>query len=234
MLSGTAYWTQAEPSLIVPGGEVPALSSGMHTHCHAVNDLYCQQGVVLSAAGALTWLCGVLGVQSLEAFVHDIEAANLAPAEVPVFTPYLGGERTPHNDPLATAAFSGMRYTTTPLHLGRAVLDGVALAIADCHDALLGDGAPIERIVLIGGGARSRLWCEIIATVLNRTVEISAEAAVGPALGAARLARKAVGGPLIGVSTAAREKIAPRAQWREHYANHRVMFRRHYAALRNI
>lgn len=212
---------------------VPALSGGMHTHRHAVNDLYCQHGVVLSAAGALSWLAGILGIESIDEFVRGIEAANLAPADVPVFTPYLGGERTPYNDPLATAAFSGMRHTTTILHLGRAVLDGVALAIADCHDALLGDAAPIDRIVLIGGGARSRLWCEIIATVLDRTLEISADAAVGPALGAARLARKAAGGPLIGSPASLRNEIAPRVEWRDQYATKRGAFRRQYVALRS-
>jgi xylulokinase len=212
---------------------VPAWSGGMHTHRHAVNDLYCQHGVVLSAAGALSWLAGVLGIDSVEHFVRDIEAANLESADVPVFTPYLGGERTPHNDPLATATLSGMRFSTTPLHLGRAVLDGVALAIADCHDALLGDGAPIERIVLIGGGARSRLWCEIIATVLDHPLEIAADAAISPALGAARLARRAVGGPLIGLSKSTSDQILPRREWRRQYESKRNSFRRQYAALRD-
>jgi xylulokinase len=211
---------------------VPALSGGMHTHRHAMAGLYCQQGVVLSAAGALSWLAGLLGVPSIEQFVHEIETAALAPCDVPLFTPYLGGERTPYDDPLATATLSGLRYTTTPLHLGRGVLDGVALALADCHDALLGAGAPIERIRLIGGGARSRLWAEIVATVLDRPLELPAEGAVGPALGAARLARKALGGPLLGAPQATKQAISPRPEWRHDYARKREAFRRQYIALR--
>jgi xylulokinase len=211
---------------------VPALSGGMHTHRHAVNDLYCQHGVVLSAASALTWLAGALGIDSIEQFVRDIEAASLEPGDVPVFTPYLGGERTPHNDPLASAAFSGVRFTTTPVHFGRAVLDGVALAIADCHDALVADNAPIERITLIGGGARSRLWAEIIATVLDRQLQLPAEAAMGPALGAGRLARQAIGGPLLGGPKVASEEVFPRREWQEQYAMKRKAFRRQYLALR--
>ena len=210
---------------------VPALSSGMHTHRHAVNGLYCQQAVVLSAAGAFSWLAGLLGVD-IERFIRDIEAAELAPSDVPVFTPYLGGERTPYNDPRATAALSGMRFTTTPVHLGRAVLDGVALAIADCHDALLRDDAPIERISVIGGGARSRLWTQIIATVLDRPLQRPAESAVGTALGAARLARQAIGGPLLGATNAATEEVLPRQEWRQQYAIKREAFRRQYVALR--
>jgi xylulokinase len=212
---------------------VPALSAGMHTHRHAVSPLYCQQAVVLSAASSLAWLSALLGLDSVERFVREIEAAPLAPDDVPVFTPYLGGERTPHNDPLATAALSGMRFTTTPVHLGRAVLDGVALAIADCHDALLADNAPIERIRLIGGGARSRLWAEIIATVLDRRLELPAEGALGPALGAARLARQSIGGPLIGAAESETDAVLPRPAWREPYAIKREAFRRQYTALRH-
>jgi len=127
---------------------------------------------------------------------------------------------------------SGMRFTTTPLHLGRAVLDGVALAIADCHDALLADGAPIERVRLIGGGARSGLWAEIIATVLDRTLELPAEGVIGPALGAARLARQSVGGPLLGTAHMSHREVAPRREWRDAYARKRDVFHTQYAALR--
>ncbi len=211
---------------------VPALSRGMHTHRHAVTNLYCQQAVVLSAAGALSWIAGILGFDSVERLVRDIEAASIAPEDVPVFTPYLGGERTPHNDPLATATLTGMRVTTTPLHLGRAVLDGVALAIADCHDSLIADDAPIDRIALIGGGARSHLWAQIIATVIDRCLELPAEGALGPALGAARLARQATGGPLLGSVKSAKEEVMPRPEWRQLYAAKREAFRRQYAALR--
>jgi xylulokinase len=211
---------------------VPALTGGMHTHRHAVEGLYCQQAVVLSAAGALAWLARLLGVDSIERFVGEIEAASLAPGDVPVFTPYLGGERTPHDDPHATATFSGLRFATTPLHLGRAVLDGVALALADCHDALASDDAPIERIRLIGGGARSRLWAQIIATVLEREIEVPADGAVGPALGAARLARQSIGGPLVGAAPAQAMTVSPQSQWRGDYARKREIFRAQYAALR--
>lgn len=212
---------------------VPALAKGMHTHRHAVDHLYCQQGVVLSAAGALAWMAGALHHDDIGQFVGEIEAAALDPHEIPLFTPHLGGERTPYNDPLATATISGLRFITTPLHLGRAVLDGVALALGECHDALLGDAAPIERIRIIGGGARSTLWAELVATVLDRTLEVPAEAAQGPALGAARLARQAIGGPLLGNAGDDARVVEPRAEWRPHYAAKREDFRRQYTLLRD-
>ncbi len=212
---------------------VPALARGMHTHRHAVDALYCQQAVVLAAGGALTWLAKLLGVESVERFVTDIESTPMMPRDVPLFTPYLGGERTPYDDPLATATMSGMRFTTTPLHLGRAVLDGVALALADCHDALAADDAPVDRIRLIGGGARSLLWAEIIATVLNRSLEIPADGAVGPALGAARLARQSVGGALLATPQPVRDVVLPRPEWREDYLRKREAFHAQYSALRD-
>lgn len=212
---------------------VPALGGGMHTHRHAVSGLYAQHGCVLSAAAALNWLCDLLGVSDVGDFVRRIEVAALAPDEVPVFTPYLAGERTPHNDAQATAGFSGLRVMNGPLHLGRAVLDGVALAIGDCQDALRQGGAPIERVALIGGGARSRLWAEIIATVIDLPLAIPANAALGPAFGAARLARQASDGPLVARRTNEPEddQIAPRPEWQDAYRRKRDIFRRQYSAL---
>lgn len=217
--------------LAVNDAFVPALRHGMHTHRHALPHTFVQQGCVLSAASALDWLCNLVGEADPGALITRVEAANLMPDEVPVFTPYLAGERTPHNDPTATATFSAVRMTSGPLEFTRAVLDGVALALADCQDALLADAAPIERITLIGGGARSRFWAEIIATVIGRTLRVLPEASVGPALGAARLARLSIGGPLIAKRVDGRDEtsVHPRAAWVDAYARKRERFRRHYA-----
>lgn len=209
---------------------IPALGGGMHTHRHAIAGLFAQHGCVLSAASALDWLAGLLGIDDIGGFVAAIEAAALPPERAPIFTPYLAGERTPHDDPLATATLSGLSFATDRLQLGRAVLDGVALAIGDCHDALSATGARIERLMLIGGGARSRLWAEIIATVLGRPLLVPASAALGPALGAARLARAAVGGPLIAAASTP-ITIGPRAEWTAIYRDKRAAYRRHYEAL---
>ena len=77
----------------------------------------------------------VLKVSSPDRFLAEIEKADLSSDDIPVFSPYLAGERTPHDDPHATAAFSNLGFGMSSLHLGRAVLDGVAFAIADCQDA---------------------------------------------------------------------------------------------------
>jgi xylulokinase len=201
----------------------------MHTHRHAVSGLFARHGVVLSAASALTWIAGVVGAASVERFIADIESADLRAGEIPVFSPYLGGERTPHDDPLATATLSNLRTNTGALHIGRAVLEGVAFALADCQDALIEAGAPIARIALIGGGARSRLWAEIIATVLDRPLMLPDGSVFGPALGAARLARQSIGGDLgKDLASAAAVTIAPRPYGYPELARRREQYRAHY------
>lgn len=179
---------------------VPARGQGMHTHRHAVPGLFAQHAVVLSAGAALAWMAELVRASDVASLVAEVEAACLSPDETPVFTPYLAGERTPHDDPTLTASFSGLTHSTGTLHLVQAVMEGVALALRDGHDALAGSGARIEEIVLTGGGARSALWARLVAAALGRPLLLPEGARVGPALGAARLARKGIGGPLIAAS----------------------------------
>ena len=212
---------------------VPARGKGMHTHRHAVQGLFAQHGCVLSAAAALSWLLDLLKIESVETFLTEIKSADLAPDEIPVFSPYLAGERTPYDDPRASATLSNLRIGMGAPHVGRAVLEGVAFSIADCQDALLEAGAPIERIVLIGGGARSRFWAQIIANVIGRPLAIPSNAALGPALGAARLARQAMGHGLVPEAEDGLEAavVSPDPAAREALASRREIHRLHYSAL---
>jgi xylulokinase len=209
---------------------VASRGSGMHTHRHALPGLYCQQGCILSAAGALAWIAGILGEEDVAGLIASVEAADCTIATTPVFTPYLSGERTPHDDPRLTAAFSGLTLSTTRADLVHAVLEGVALAFADCHRALASTGAAIEEVKLIGGGARSRLWTRLIASSVGLPLTVPANAAVGPALGAARLARHALGLPLLpdGCDTDS-EIIAPSQALAEALAEKRARFELHRA-----
>jgi xylulokinase len=209
---------------------VPSRGSGMHTHRHALPSLYCQQGCILSAAGALAWIAGILGEEDVRALIASVEAADCAIATTPVFTPYLSGERTPHDDPHLTAAFSGLTLSTTRSDLVHAVLEGVALAFADCHKALASTGATIDEVILIGGGARSRLWARLIASAIGLPLVVPANAAVGPALGAARLARHALDLPLLADGgDGAPETIAPSETQAEALAEKRARYESHRA-----
>ena len=205
-----------------------SVGQGMHTHRHAVPGLFCQQAVILSAAAALAWVADILGAPDVGQLAAAVEAARLAPADTPVFTPYLAGERTPHDDPGLLAAFSGLSFATGRLHLVQAVLEGVALALADCQDALAATGAPLAGpLVLVGGGARSRLWADLVAAATGRPILVSMNAAVGPALGAARLARASCGGALVGGAPATLYAADPDPALAEALAVKRVRYQAH-------
>ena len=100
------------------------------------------------------------------------------------YLPYLMGERSPHNDPLAGATFTGMTMDTERKDMTQAVLEGVAFAIRDCFEVAKSLSIKVESTRMCGGGAKSELWCKIMANVLGIPVELL-ESEEGPAMGAA-------------------------------------------------
>lgn len=87
-----------------------------------------------------------------------------------VLVPYLEGERTPDR-PDATGALHGLRLeTANPAHLARAAVEGLLCGLADGLDALVAQGARVERVLLVGGGSRSQALREIAPAVLGRPV----------------------------------------------------------------
>ena len=171
----------------------PNPEQGVHAFCHCLPDRWHQMSVILSAASCLSWVVEATKAESETALLAEIEAAGDAPGSL-LFLPYLSGERTPHNDPNAKGVFFGLTHGTDRAALGRAVLEGVAYAFADGQDALLAAGTAIDSVSVIGGGARSPLWGRILAAVLDRPLTYHAGGEIGPAFGAARLARLAVTG----------------------------------------
>jgi xylulokinase len=207
---------------------LPAHGGGMHTHRHAVQGQFLQNSCTLSAGAALNWVAGLVGSGDVGVLLDEVAAAGISPSETPVFTPYLAGERTPHDDPALTAAFSGLTLSTTRLHVVQAVLEGTAMALGDCHRALAGAGGAVDRIRLVGGGSRSRVWASLIASAIGRPLELSATGAYGPALGAARLARAGLGGPLIASDTVD-ETVEPRSDLADALGSKRPAFDSHLA-----
>jgi xylulokinase len=152
--------------------------------------------VILSAASAVGWITQVVGASDETALLAEIEAAGVGarPDSRLVFLPYLSGERTPYNDMGATGVFFGLDADCNRADLGRAVLEGVAFALADGLAALEAKGDAVTRLSVIGGGARSTLWGRILANALQRTLVYHSGGEIGPALGAARLAHIAAAG----------------------------------------
>jgi xylulokinase len=177
---------------LVDSGFRPAPEQAVHAFCHCVPDAWHRMAVILSAAACLSWLARLTGAPDEAVLLQEAEAdASSAPA--PIFLPYLSGERTPHNDATACGVFFGLTAGTERPALTRAVLEGVAFALADGLDALTAATGPVETLSVIGGGARSAFWGRILATALNCRLAYRAGGEVGPALGAARLGRIAAG-----------------------------------------
>jgi xylulokinase len=168
-------------------GYRPNPQGGVHTFCHALPGRWHQMSVILSAASCVDWAARLCGLESAGALFELAEARN-RPAESEIFLPYLSGERTPHNDPHAQGVLFGLTQESAPAAIAQAVLEGVAFAFRDGLDALLASGT-IDSISVIGGGARSAYWGRILSSVLCRPLTYRDAGTVGPALGAARLAR---------------------------------------------
>jgi xylulokinase len=169
----------------------------LHAFCHALPDRWHGMSVMLSAAASLSWIAGVLGreneVGALVAGARAFAGAPDAVASAPLFLPYLSGERTPHNDAEATGMFAGLRASHGADALVFAVMEGVAFSFADAVDVLDAAGAQPVRPLLVGGGARSDFWGQMIADVTGLTIDLAQGAEAGAALGAARLGMLAAG-----------------------------------------
>jgi xylulokinase len=173
---------------------LPNPASAVHAFCHAIPDRWHQMSVVLSAASCLRWVCKLTGTDEPTLVAEAAALPTEALADAPIFLPYLSGERTPHNDPFAQGVFFGMTHATDRALLGYAVLEGVTLALADGLDALAAAGTKPNALSLLGGGARSAYWAQLLADALSTPTRQHGGGETGAALGAARLGWLAAGG----------------------------------------
>jgi len=210
----------------------------LHTFCHAVPGRWHVMGVTQAAGLSLRWLRDTIapGV--------DYDTLTEAAAQVPagsdglLWTPYLLGERTPHLDSTARAAFVGLTAGHTRAHLVRAVLEGVAYSLKDTFTLFAELGIPVKGVRLGGGGARGPLWREIQAAVYGYTADVLV-AEEGGAFGAALLAGVGAGvwpdleaACKAGIAVA--QQIEPDARAVERYAVGYQAYRKIYPALKGI
>ncbi len=170
----------------------PNTEGAVHAFCHALPDTWHQMGVILSATDSLNWFARLVVTPAPE-LTAALGSAVAKPSSA-FFMPYLSGERTPHNDAGARGGFLGLDQTSSRQDLTQAVLEGVAFAFRDCLRVLADAGTEITRAFAVGGGANSPVWLSIMASVLDRPLDVSAAADVGAAFGAARLAQAAATG----------------------------------------
>jgi xylulokinase len=159
----------------------------LHTFCHAAPGIWHVMGVTNGAGLSLRYFRDTFAPHLSYDQLTALAAAVPAASDGLLWTPYLFGERTPHLDPNARAAFVGITASHTLGHFVRAVLEGVAFSLKDTFTLFNELSIPVEKIRLGGGGARGPLWRQIQADVYNHPVELL-EAEEGGAFGAALLA----------------------------------------------
>ena len=208
----------------------------VHVFCHAVPDTWEAMGVMLSAAGSLRWLRDTVG-GTYDELVAEAERWP-AGTEGLTFLPYLQGERTPHADPSARAAFEGLSLRHDRGALVRSVLEGVAFGLRDSLELLKALGVEPAAGRASGGGARSELWLKIVASVLGIPIERTA-VEEGAAYGAALLGAVAGGvfadaAEAVAACVRVRDTVEPALEWQKVYDERYARYRSLYPALRHL
>ncbi len=176
--SGVIFATTDKPFIDIEGR--------MDTFCHSVPNKWNLMGVMLSAGGSLRWYRDTYFKDaSYEDLLQGID--NITPGcEGVYFLPYLTGERTPYADPNARGAFIGLTVRHNEKHLTRAVIEGISFGLRDCFELIKHAGVKqIDQVRVTGGGAKSPIWRQILADILNSeivTVNTTEGAAYGAAL----------------------------------------------------
>ena len=178
---------------LATAGNVNSMTAAAHPHpktltySHIVPGMWYSVSATNAAALCMRWLRDAFyapRVESSKLKVESCSGGNLyslidqEASSSPVgangvfFHPYLQGERCPYWDSNLRASFTGVSISSTRGDFARALMEGVAFSLRDCYRTLEEMKLPVKRIFLIGGGARSRLWSEIVANVFNCAVAV--------------------------------------------------------------
>ncbi|HMC57848.1 MAG TPA: FGGY-family carbohydrate kinase, partial [Candidatus Solibacter sp.] len=164
----------------------------VHTFCHAVRNKWHVMGVTQGAGLSLQWFRNQLAAGADYDALTAEAAKSPAGAQGLFWLPYLMGERTPHLDATARAAWVGLTNSHTRADLIRAVIEGVSYSQRDCLDIIEGLGVTVNSVRASGGGAKSAFWRELLAGILNKRV-VTLQTQEGSAYGAALLALAGTG-----------------------------------------
>ncbi|MBT2325130.1 xylulokinase [Variovorax paradoxus] len=210
----------------------PKPEAAVHAFCHALPNRWHQMSVMLSASSAVSWAARSFGLGDEAALLAA--AATLggeARRRAPLFLPYLSGERSPHNDPDAQGVLFGLTHAHGPAEIAYAVVEGVSFGLRDGLDTL---ARPAGDLVLVGGGARSSWWAQLLADILEVPLAVCEGGEAGGALGAARLAWLADGGveARVCLRPAVRQRFEPAVSKEDLYGARRARFKALYAGLR--
>lgn len=172
-------------------------ASAVHSFCHALPDRWYTMGAMLAGASCLRWVTRLTGMPDEQTLLDQVQAqlpmGLPVPLDTPLFLPYLAGERTPHNDPLLRGGFMNLGHDCTPAMLGYAVMEGVGFGLLDALHAVQSAGASVGACALVGGGARSEYWAQLLANILQREIFTLQGSELSACIGAAKLGFVAIG-----------------------------------------
>ncbi|WP_147127598.1 xylulokinase [Shimia ponticola] len=204
----------------------------VHAYAHTVPDRWFQMAAMLNGARPISWIG-----EQLDLTPGDVVSlAETARADrIPVFLPYLTGERSPHGDPHIRAGFFGLEDTTARSELCRAVVEAVAFCFADAAESFGPSMETLPKLFAIGGGSRSDFLLSLLATATGKPITRLQGADSGPAFGAAQLAACGTGALAMqdfGVSDTSGETFDPNPD--TGFADRLDRFRATYAALKSV
>lgn len=197
--AGDAFITLGTSAAIVAITDKAAGDPGsaVHSFCHALPQRWYTMGAMLAGASCLRWITRLLGQPDEQTLLNQMAAELPLGQPVtlsnPLFLPYLAGERTPHNDPLLRGGLMNLGHDSTPAMLGYAVLEGVGFGLLDALNAVQSAGAQVNACALVGGGARSDYWAQLLANILNREIYTLHGSELSACIGAAKLGFLATG-----------------------------------------
>jgi xylulokinase len=197
--AGDAFITLGTSAAIVAITEKPAGDPGsaVHSFCHALPQRWYTMGAMLAGASCLRWVTRLLGQPDeqtlLDQIATELPLGQSVALSSPLFLPYLAGERTPHNDPLLRGGFMNLGHDSTPAMLGYAVLEGVGFGLLDALSAVQSAGAQVNACALVGGGARSQYWAQLLANILDREIYTLHGSELSACIGAGKLGFLATG-----------------------------------------
>ncbi|MGY2288281.1 xylulokinase [Pseudomonas sp. SDO528_S397] len=191
--AGDAFITLGTSAAIVAITDLPAghPASAVHSFCHALPDRWYTMGAMLAGASCLRWVTRLTGFTDEQTLLDQVHATlplkQGVPLSHPLFLPYLAGERTPHNDPLLRGGFMNLGHDCTPAMLAYAVMEGVGFGLLDALNAVQSAGARVNACALVGGGARSEYWAQLLANLLQREIYTLHGSELSACIGAAKL-----------------------------------------------
>jgi len=169
---------------LATAGNVNSMTAAAHPHpktltySHIVPGMWYSVSATNAAALCMRWFRDTFYKDAARADVNLYSLIDEEAAASPVgangmfFHPYLQGERCPYWDSNLRASFTGVSIASTRGDFARALMEGVAFSLRDCYRTLEEMRLPVKRIFLIGGGARSKTWSEIVANVFNCAVAV--------------------------------------------------------------